>query len=519
MNVSETAAGKAWLEKYLHPPSVQKPSFVATPDNNISPVTTLNFETVNNIPLTATIGTGPSSRTLNFTDVFFLQTTGARVVSYVFVRSPGYNSGNWFQHPQTPAITNDSYDFVNNWGSDVSMQRLSYKSCTYYLNATAFNDQGTVTIAQARPAVFVYQGTHPPPIDVSQRVEGEFDYNCQILDVGDVSGSGQSGEFVPSTPTQVQQSNPKAVTHLAREGAFVPQHWSQPTNRFWNNADTGNGSDHDLVQTYIRFTMADKSEHTVRLFNKMNADGSIPDEGQVTLDNAADTPWCDFTVAYVYFSALSVSPVLGQTIVSQPYITVKSIYGVEVQPFPKSSFTFFQQTPPIPDDRAIHIAAGIVHQKPDGYPSSANDLGSIFGLVTKFAPKVFNWLTNAFNANSPKEKKVKEKKERVDTKEVKQLAKAVARTEITPRLRRRPPPPPPPVPPRMPMNRPHVNRRIPPEQFVNVPRRNQRSRIPVRSQQQRQLMHSFGPNNRADQMNYVFSGSPLLQRPRFSKRL
>ena len=154
MNVSETAAGKAWLEKYLHPPSVQKPAFVATPDNNISPVTTLNFETVNNIPLTATIGSGSTSRTLNLTDAFFLQTTGARVVSYVFVRSPGYNSGNWFQHPQTPAITNDSYDFVNNWGSDVSMQRLSYKSCTYYLNATSFNDQGTVTIAQARPAVF-----------------------------------------------------------------------------------------------------------------------------------------------------------------------------------------------------------------------------------------------------------------------------------------------------------------------------------------------------------------------------
>ena len=377
MNVSETSAGQAWLEKYLHPPSVQKPSFVSTPDNNISPVTTLNFETVNNIPLTGIIGSGASARTLNFSDVFFLQTTGARVVSYVFVRSAGYNSGNWFQHPQMPAIYNDSYDFVNNWGSDVSMQRLSYKSSTYYLNATSFNDQGTVTIAQARPSVFVFQGQHPPPSDAPQRVEGEYDYNCQIIDLGDVSGGGLSGEFVPATPTQVQQSNPKAVTHLARAGAFVPQHWSQPTNRFWNNADTGNGSDKDLVQSYIRFTTSDKSEHTVRLFTKMNADGTVPDENQVTLDNTGDTPWSDFTIAFVYFSALSISPVLGQTIVSAPYITVKGIYGVEVQPYPKSSFTFFQQTSPIPDDKAIHIAAGIVHQKPDGYPSSANDLGSI----------------------------------------------------------------------------------------------------------------------------------------------
>lgn len=416
---SETAAGKAWLEKYLHPPSVQKSSFVSTPDNNISPVTTLNFETINNIPITGVI----SGTTYNFSDVFFLQTTGARVVSYIFVRTPFYNSGEWFQHPQYPAIINDSYDFLHNWGADVSMQRMSYKSCTYYLNATAFNDQGTITIAQSRPAFYAFQSSTIPPTqrlsddflnttEVFRRDNAEFDYNGIVLDMGDVSGAGVSGEFVPATPTQVQQSNPKAVTHLARLGAFVPQHWSQPTNRFYNNSDTGNGSEVDLCQPFIRFITADKSEHTIRLFCKNKPDGTIPEP---TLDNCGDTVWSDFTVAYVYFSALSIPSAIGQQIVAPAFITVKSVYGIEVQPHVKSAFVFFQQTPPVPDDKAIHIAAGIVHQKPDGYPSSANDFGSILSLVSTFAPKVIGWLSNAFGTKKEEakiEKKVEKKIEK-----------------------------------------------------------------------------------------------------------
>lgn len=407
---TESAAGRAWVEKYLHPPSVPRSTYAGTPDNNMSPITSLEFETVNNVPVSFVV----EGTTYQATDIFFLQTTGAMVVAYVFVRTPLYNSNEWFQHPQYPAIVNDSYDFVNNWGSDVAMQRMAYKSCTYFLNATAFNDQGTVTIAQARPAFFVFQSPHIPPTDLPEhvtdstsfevvptkprtRVTGEFDYNAEILDMGDVSGPGFAGAFVPATPTQVQQSNPKAVTHMARDGAFVTQHWSQPTNRFWNNADLGSGSSNDLVQTWARFILADRSEHTVRLYTKMAATGLPP--AAPTLSNCADTIWTDFTVAYVYFSGLTVNSLANAF--GNAYITVKSMYCVEVQPHAKSSFVFFQNSPPVPDDRAIHIASAVTHQVPDGFPASANGLGTILGIAATYAPKVISWLHNAFKANTP----------------------------------------------------------------------------------------------------------------------
>lgn len=513
---TETAAGKAWLEKYLHPPSVPDSTFVATPDNNISPVTTLNFETVTNIPLSGRIGV----ETFNINEVFFLQTTGARVISYVFVRSPTHGNGEWFQHPQFPAIVNDSYDFLHSWGADVSMQRMCYKSCTYYLNATAFNDQGTVTIAQTRPNYFTSQVTTIPPqsgvdslegcVFSPRHVNGEADYNAQLYDIGDISGQGVLGSFVPASPTQVQQSNPKAVTHLAREGAFVPQHWSQPTNRFYNTPDNGNGSELDLVQTFIRFISADKSEHTLRLYNTMMPDGSIP--VAPTLDQCSDTAWTDFTTGYVYFSALSVSPILGQTIVSNAYITVKGVYGIEVQPCVKSAFTFFQQSPPIPDDRAIHIAAGIVHQKPDGYPSSANDFGTIAALAMRYAPKVISWLSNAFSANKTPEKKKEPVKPRPMTKPA-PIRRGPVITEVSSEQWRQPRQQRQQRAPRQPAPRPsrpqQQQRRQPPRALMPPPQRPRQqqsfsTRLPraTNNSAAPSYMNSFGNNSRRNNNRY-----------------
>jgi len=433
---TESAAGKAWVEKYLHPPSVPRSSYAGTPDNNMSPITSLEFETVNNIPTVFTVG----AVTYQASEMFFLQTTGASVVAYVFVRCPTYLKNEWSQHPQYPAIVNDSYDFLQNWGSDVSMQRMAYKSCTYFLNATAFNDQGTVTIAQARPAFFTFSGGKIPPespylTDDSfevlptkphRRIDGEFDYNSQILDMGDVSGPGFTGAYMPSTPTQVQQSNPKAVTHMAREGAFVTQHWSQPTNRFWNNTDIGNGSQFDLVQTWLRFIQDDHSEHSIRLYTKFE-NGAIPEKP--TLLNAADTVWTDFTVAYVYFSGLTVGGTTNA--VGNAYITVKSMYCIEVQPHLKSSFVFFQNSPPVPDDRAIHVASAVTHQVPDGFPASANSFASILGLVAQYAPTVVNWINNAFKANAPAEKAVEKVVEKV-VKEKPLIKRPPAKTKPAP---------------------------------------------------------------------------------------
>jgi hypothetical protein len=220
---------------------------------------------------------------------------------------------------------------------------------------------------------------------------------------------------------------------------------------FYNNTDIGNGSNYDLTQCWSRFTTNDGEEKTIRLFTKPSATGEVP--SIPTLDNCSDTVWTDFTWAYVLFSGLSAPSIGTQTLVSTPYVTVKCVYGVEVQPFPKSSFVFFQNPAPIPDDRAIHAAAGIIHQKPDGYPSAANDFGSILGLVTKFAPTVINWLSSAFGSKSekhvspPATDKSKAERQCSKTKKavvndvlkgrISQLTKDVAKLRMTPALRQR----------------------------------------------------------------------------------
>lgn len=390
---TETPAGRAWAEKYLHPPSVKRNGYIATPDNNMCPVATLELDSIANISPIFTI----SSVQYYSTDLLFLQGSGARVVAYVFVRTPAIMSGNWILHPQTPAVVFDQYDFDGSWGSDVSLQRLGYKSCTYYLNATQFNDQGTVTVAQFRPNIFTSTQTLPTdptcstPFEIQKRISSTADYNSQIIDLGRIDGGGFTGAYVPSTTTMVQQSSPKAVSHMAREGAFVPQHWSQPINLFYNQPDGQNGSEFDMVQTYIRFIQADHSEHLLPLFNS-------PPSTPPTLAQMSDTVWSDFSWAYVFFAGLSVPT--GESMANAPYITVKSYLGVEVQPSIKSSFVFFQTPAPIPDDRAIHVAAGLVHQKPDGFPSSANDFGSIIALAASFVPRAITWVKNLFS--SPK---------------------------------------------------------------------------------------------------------------------
>lgn len=421
--LAETSQGESWAEKYLHPPSVQNTAMGITPDNNMSPVVLLNFETIDDIPLRfSTDGIEYAAH-----DVCFLQGSGARVINYVFVRHPQLQGGNWFQHPNYAAIVNDSYDFNSSWGRDASMSIMSYKSCTYYLNATAFSDQGTVTSAQFRPSIYnIVAAADTIQSRVLRSPGSEFAHNAQQISIGNVSGGAFSGAYVPSTATQILQSNPKATANLAKLGAFVPQKWSQPTNRFYNVNDF-NGSDFDLDYCYIDFGKSDGSFSGLPLFVKWDT-GSISKPPVVDLQHCGDTAWSDFTWAYVMFTALGAT--LDSNLAS-PYITVKSIYGIEVQPYSKSAWTFFQQDPPIPDDRAIHSVQAIAHQTPDAYPASANDFGTILSLAAKYVPKVIDWLSNA-NDKQPAPKKEKKIEKKIEKQVEKKVEKKIEK-QIEPR--------------------------------------------------------------------------------------
>jgi hypothetical protein len=83
-----------------------------------------------------------------------------------------------------------------------------------------------------------------------------------------------------------------------------------------------------------------------------------------------------------------------------PYISIKTILGLEVQPRISSSMRPFMEQLPFPDDAAIEIASVLIREKPDSLPAAANDLGQIFDSITNYAPKVFDFFKGIFSGGS-----------------------------------------------------------------------------------------------------------------------
>jgi len=430
---AETNAGAAWVKKYTHPPVELDSTYVGTPDMANAPSSHVEWRMVQN--------TSPAADTAGFpafsSDILMLQTSGAATACYVWKRN---STGQWQQDNastgSTGGVFNSSYDYFNQWNQDASVSRLAYKSCTHYLNATEFANQGTVTVAQFRPNILVDQqgdfltasaviGRHqddpalykrllklfcpkPKVVPKAKRAPNEdayeyvhkeedeqtprvptshldaiFNYQVQIVDLG----VNNNGIGLPETPTELMELSPKATTRMAKDGAFVVQGWSQPTNLFKEGTSVGGGRKCPPT-CFWKFC----SGTGVLTYYPFIASGAL-------MNNfvAIDTPWSDFTWAWIYWSGLS-APAAGA---SPAYITTKCLIGVEVQPNLQSAWTPFVKQNPIPDDRALRMAAGIRHQMPDSMPASANDLGSILLSAVKYAPMAINWIKSVFAKNGP----------------------------------------------------------------------------------------------------------------------
>ena len=74
---------------------------------------------------------------------------------------------------------------------------------------------------------------------------------------------------------------------------------------------------------------------------------------------------------------------------------------MEIQPTIYSSLLPSQELLPFNDPKAMQIASGIFHARPDSLPASANDLASIGSTIIKFLPTAVSWLSDLFkNRNS-----------------------------------------------------------------------------------------------------------------------
>jgi len=478
----ETPAGAAYVKKVCHPPTIIPQEFEGTPDASAPNIVNIEMKGETNHPpilllpssATATIASNPSS-------MLFMTPSGAFVGSYVFM----LNGTQWIQpanetnpiagHPalsqSSPSASKTAGYNLGNLASDASMLRTTYKSNTFYLNATAFNDQGTVTVAKFKPSTFT--GVTPTQLidqlstdeekialarmlpswptnwesddyEVLEReVKGikkpvikkelpspNYDtvFYIQFVDFGPFAGTAASSGLVnvftsyiyqttgilPNTAGDLMNLSPKATTRPAKDGAFVVQ---QPINTVttWSSMNTpvdstGQTNPSGLTYSFMRwYNTTTKAAVFVPLYN-YNQQTVAANVGY-PYACTADTPWNNLDWSFTLFEGLTVPSVVGTTLSSVPYITAKCYVGMEIQTRPSGSLESFQRLLPLPDPRALQMATGIFHARPDSLPSAANDAGSLAAAILPHVPTAVKWLKNIFGKK--KVKKVMDRTEQI----------------------------------------------------------------------------------------------------------
>jgi hypothetical protein len=470
---ANTAAGASWVKKVIHPPSAKDEDYHGTPFKGNSSVALLELRGESDIPPVFTYNSGtlvaPVIETLNPSTMLFLSGSGGRVGAYAFMRiapntyvqQTDANIPSGTPVPALPAALTSGYDFINNYNSDFQCHRIGYKSNTFYLNATGFNNQGIVCSAKFKPDLYntatttavngvrnnsitahqLWKSLNPQQrrafVDAvpkryrtsasrttaaapsSRRsLEEDFevlsvadradplslpvsDFSLQMLNFGEsnatlgtIPGGGISiVGLLPDTISDVQMISPTSSTRQAKEGDYVVQTWSEDVNLFSQAPRVNNqsGGQH-LTECFL--TWYNPVSNTHLYYNLM---GTSQTAG---IDSYCDIPWTSHDWSYTMFQGLTVPS--GSTISTTgvPYISIKTILGLEVQPRISSSMRPFMEQLPFPDDAAIEIASVLIREKPDSLPAAANDLGQIFDSITNYAPKVFDFFKGIFSGGS-----------------------------------------------------------------------------------------------------------------------
>jgi hypothetical protein len=162
---SQTIAGAQYVRKVTHPPTTIPSGYTGTPDASQPNFVPIEVKGEVNIPTTYNFPTSASASAPVFPAngrILLVSPSGGYVSSYVFYwTGAGYiqatnqtaSTGSFpAVNGNIPATTTSGYNF-NNFNADFNMFRTVYKSNTYYLNATEFNDQGQVITAKFKPAI------------------------------------------------------------------------------------------------------------------------------------------------------------------------------------------------------------------------------------------------------------------------------------------------------------------------------------------------------------------------------
>jgi len=464
---AHTPAGAAWCRKYLHPPAPTPADYAGVPDINNSPSVRTEYRAVQDIQ---TYIVGGGGVVTNFNKVVFLQMPSCTIPTIPF------------KYSTAGVLTQQPEDVVHNQGIDAVSQlqnfssgRLSYKSVTYTLNSTDFNNQGVVSVAQFRPNVLTFTGDatlleymtkkcgRSKALEQLGMIRSKFPSDDDFITVSTErknkrveAPSETAVNFyivltvgkIPVNSTDVAQMSPNATVGPAKEGAFVVQNFSQPINRYVDYSIAYHASTlptNAAVQPQsvcLEIINSDGTYSFMALTDGYNPLGAF----------MPDVALFDFTCAWVHFEGLSVLPAGSPTTTTPPYITVKAITGYEAQAMPNSVFTPFMANSAIPDSLAIDFAGMTSHARLDSLPARYNTFGAIASSLLAAAPSIISTLKGVFGKKETKEESARTKstiaglaakleamRTAISQKRAPVRAPARVKPRVAPQIRRTPP--------------------------------------------------------------------------------
>lgn len=336
----ETAAGAAWLGKYLHPPADRLDSYCGMPDENNQPSITVEYRF--NLDVEPVSYGEPA---VQANSMLMLQTGiyGAPVIVWYIRNGEVLGAADHCRVLYHETFSPDTFL------TSTDTARFNYQSVTYSLDCTDFNNQGIVTVAQFRP-------------DLDFEVQPEVDdlINRAVLTYNELPVTGQLLSMI----------SPKTYSGLARDGAFVVQRFAQPTNAYATHWVAGSqaGDQNTPPSLFVR------REGTSAASLK-NMDGDL-DTPLVLADSHV-------TWAWVLFEGLTISSEVGL-----PRVNVKVVSGYEFGINVDSTFSPFVRMPANYDKLALEAATRASHCMQDGMPAAMNSFGSFIVPAMKYAPAV-----------------------------------------------------------------------------------------------------------------------------------
>lgn len=385
---SNTANGKDWLQKYLHPPSAKGTSYNGYPDRSTSSVIhteyRLNYE---NLPL-ATVQ-GPNNNAC-----LFLCSPGLTTPIFS-ARNLSGDDPKWI-----PALENNQVT-PKSVADNMGRLRTCYQSETFQYDATAFNNSGMCFSAQFNPSCYTLSLPQFVAKLVSQKSPHvhSFIKDLAINHGPDVSKQAQryaadaanpdydvlpDPRALPSSyncvqvvklnapitsPGDITMLSPKSYTSRSVEGAFVVHQCNEDTNQFKTirSAAVTSGTVSELKPLmYCAYEYRDPSGLTyIEPFFKTAAEGV----GNYVLD----VEWSDWSWSYTLFTGCQPDTGLN--------INIKYIAGFEVAPIVKSVLNSQAMPPALYDPTALETAAILTQSRQDAMPASMNSMGSFAAAV------------------------------------------------------------------------------------------------------------------------------------------